>query len=388
MEIWKIIVREWRRLLTIPVFYVVFFIVPLFLSFFYGYIYKLQFADNLSVAIWDEDHSELSRTLTDMLQSQPSINFTYAVNSEAELKQLILENKVMGGIHMPRDMETDVKDGKQTQIVVFSNASSLIAGKLIYKDASPVAIKGGLAVVLQKLTREGMGQEQAAALVQPIKLNSYVLSNPRYSYQIYLTPGLISVVLQMFTVMVGALMLNWENKTKTRDELMELGNYSASNIIFGKTIAFLSLSWIIFIYVNFFIFPYFNLSQPNTTVNFFILYNMLILACLGFGFLLSALFENPAVSTDFSLFFTSPAFVFSGFTFPRWSMPWYDQFYAKLLPYTHFLDGFIIGYYMDMPIRYFKSQLFILAIFIVVFFALATLVFQWRINRQYLKQHA
>jgi len=379
----QIILREWKRIFRLPVFFIVLLIVPPILFLFYGFIYQNKFAENLPVAIWDEDHSEVSATLTDMMHNTKSVDFTEIVHSKSEMEQLILENKVQGAVHIPKDLEKDIKNGKQTQITVYTNASSLVASKMIYKDAAGVVIKGGLAVVFQKLTQQGMPASEANALIQPIRLNTYTLYNPEYNYQEYLVPGLVSVGLQMVIIIVCVFLLNWEIKTNTVKELIEVSNGSAFKIIAGKALAVLGISWVIFIFIQYFLFPVYDLNRPDTSRSFFVLFNLLVLACIGFGMLISAIFDDVMISGDIALFFTSPAFVFSGFTFPRNAMPWYDQYYAELMPYTHFLDGFIKAYFMQLPFDYYTKEMLILCVMIFIFFGGSILVYRQKINRKF-----
>lgn len=379
----QIIWREWKRLFSMPVFYIVGVIVPPILFLFYGFIYQNKFAENLPVAVWNEDQSEVSRKLIDMMDASKSIKIIETVHSEEEVKNLILSNKVMGAVYIPKNLEADVKNNKAATIVVYTNASSLVASKMIYKDAAGVIIKGGLAVVLQKLTKQGMPIQQASALIQPIKLNTYTLYNPEYNYQEYLTPGLISVGIQMVFIIVSVLLLNYELKTKSLQEILQLSNFSASNIVIGKLLALLSVSWIHFLMIQFVVFPLFDLEKTETTWNFFLLYNGLVIACIGFGMLVSAIFEDVMLCADVALFFTSPAFVFSGFTFPRTAMPWYDQYYAAIMPYTYFLDGFLKGYFMQLPVSYFSKELWILGGMSFVFITLSIFLYQFKINGKY-----
>ncbi|QCX52740.1 ABC transporter permease [Elizabethkingia sp. JS20170427COW] len=377
----SIILREWKRIFRLPVFYVVGIIVPPILFLFYGYLYQNKFAENLPVAVWNDDQSEISRKLIDMMNASKSIKITDVVHSEEEIKNLILSNKVLGAVYIPKNLEADIKNNKTSKIVVYTNASSLVASKMIYKDAAGIIIKGGLAAVLQKLTKQGMPIQQASALIQPVKLNTYTLYNPEYNYQEYLTPGLISVGIQMAFIVIAVLLLNWELKTQSLTELLSISNYSASNIIIGKLLAWLSLSWIHFAMIQWIVFPLFNLEREGTILNFFLLYNALVIACISFGMLVSALFEDVMLCADVALFFTSPAFVFSGFTFPRAAMPWYDQYYAAIMPYTYFLDGFLKGYFMQLPLEYFSKEMWILGLMSLIFISLTIFIYQFKINK-------
>jgi ABC-2 type transport system permease protein len=375
----QIILREWKRIFSIPNFYVVLLVIPPIIFLFYGFIYQKQFAKELPMAVWDEDGSSVSRTLTDMMEQNENIHFTNTVFSNAEIEKLMKEGKIFGAVHFPKNMESDVKKNHQSNITLYTNGAYLVPAKMIYKGAAEIIIKGGLAVVLQKAEKQGMPADKANTLVQPIKLNTTTLYNPEFNYQMYLTPGLVTVGLQMALIVASVLILNFEFKRNTIDELLRISK-SSSQIIIGKMLAHLCIAWILFVLIAFVVFPLYDLGKPKTDFNFFILYTLMALACIGIGMMLSAISDNLLFVTDVALFFTSPAFVFSGFTFPRWAMPWYDQIYADIMPYTHFLDGFIKLYFMELPMSYAMPEVYKLLIFIGATFPVAVLFFQKKIN--------
>ena len=382
----QIIIREWKRIFSIPNFYVVLLVIPPLIFFFYGLIYQKQFAKELPMAVWDEDQSSVSRTLTDMMEQNENIHFTHTAFSNAEIEKLMKEGRIFGAVHFPKNMESDAKKNHQSNITLYTNGAYLVPAKMIYKGAAEIIIKGGLAVVLEKAEKQGMPAQTANALVQPIKLNSTILYNPDFNYKMYLTPGLITVGLQMAVIVAAVLILNLEFKRNTIDDLLEI-SHSSSQIVIGKMLAHLSVSWILFVLIAFVVFPVYDLEKPGTDFNFFIIYTLMALACIGIGMMLSALSDNLLFVTDVALFFTSPAFVFSGFTFPRWAMPWYDQLYSDIMPYTHFLDGFIKLYFMQLPMHYAMPEVYKLLLFTGVTFPLAVIIFQRKINLYLKNQH-
>lgn len=384
----KIIWREWKRIASLPAHYLVLLVMPPFIFFFFAYIYQNHHAKDLPVAVWDEDGSALSRQLTFMLEETPSIHIIRQVGDGKALEDAIRSGEVSGAVHFPKNFETDVKSDHPVKVTLYTNSAAVVPAKLIYKDAAKVIIMGGSGVILQKLVKKGMKEDRSMALVQPIKLTTYPLYNPSYNYQQYLAPGLITVALQMMLIMIGVLLLNYEWKLGTMEELVRLAGGSASKVIIGKTVAHLVIAWFNFILVVGIVFPYFGLSHPGTNGNFFILFTMLTFACTGIGLLVSAIFKDIMLASDLALFYTSPAFVFSGYTFPRWAMPWYDQFYANLMPYTPFLDGFFKVYFMSLPLFYIQRELVILSIFILLTFPLAIIIFKRKIRNLVENNHA
>ncbi|WP_312762100.1 ABC transporter permease [Epilithonimonas sp.] len=382
----QIIIREWKRIFSIPNFYVVLLVIPPVIFFFYGLIYQKQFAKELPMAVWDEDQSSVSRTLTDMMEQNENIHFTHTAFSNAEIEKLMKEGKIFGAVHFPKNMESDAKKNHQSNITLYTNGAYLVPAKMIYKGAAEIIIKGGLAVVLEKAEKQGMPAQTANALVQPIKLNSTILYNPDFNYKMYLTPGLITVGLQMALIVAAVLILNLEFKRNTIDDLLQI-SHSSSQIVIGKMLAHLCIAWILFVLIAWVVFPVYDLGKPSTDFNFFIIYTLMALACIGIGMMLSALSDNLLFVTDVALFFTSPAFVFSGFTFPRWAMPWYDQLYSDIMPYTHFVDGFIKLYFMQLPMHYAMPEVYKLLLFTGITFPLAIILFQRKINSYLKNQH-
>lgn len=381
--LFNIIWREWKRIAFLPAHYLVLLVMPPLIFFFFALIYQNQHASDLPIAVWNQDASPLSRQLSFMLEETASIHIVQEVHSLAELKNAIQSGEVWAGIHFPKDMEMNIKSNHPVNITLFTNSAAIVPAKLIYKDAAKVIIMGSSGVVLQKLVKKGMDKTQAMAVVQPIKLHTFPLYNPTYNYQQYLAPGLITVALQMMIIMISVLLINYEWKTNSMRELIQTAKGSATKIILGKSLAHLAIAWVNFLLIVGVIFPYFGLDHPGTTTAFFVLYTFLALACIGIGILVSVLFKDVMLASDLALFYTSPAFVFSGYTFPRWAMPWYDQFYAHLMPYTPFLDGFFKVYFMELSLVYVKKELGILLLFIGITFPLAVLIFNRKLKAGY-----
>lgn len=376
----NIIVREWKRILSLKVFYLVMLVVPVALFFFYALIYQKQEAKNLAFAVWDEDQSPVSRELLFLLEQKEALQITRRVSSEAEVKKLIQEGKILGAIHFPANLQKNIYSRHPSTVTLYTNAAALVPAKLVYKAVAEVVITGSTGVILQKLVKTGMKSDRAMAIANPISLNTYQLYNPTYNYQEYLVPGLITVGMQMILIIGSMLALNYEWVTETMHELYDSSRGSVVAVIVGKTIAHLAISWINFIIIVGVIFPFFDIGVSAATGKFFIIYTLLSLACIGIGMFISALFKDVMLSGDVALFYTSPAFVFSGFTFPRWAMPWYDQYYALIMPYTSFLDGFFKVYYMNLPLKYALGDFSKLLLFCAVMYPTAMLLFKRQFN--------
>ncbi|WP_028295438.1 ABC transporter permease [Olivibacter sitiensis] len=377
----KITLRECKRIWKLPVFYVVMLILPVVVFSFYGLIYKAGETKQLAFAIWDEDNSTISRQLIFLLQQRDALHVQQQrAHNEQEIKDLMLQNKVYGAVHFPKDMAAQLYSKKSVTVTIYANATYLVPSKMIYKAVAEVILTANAGVNLQKLTKQGMPEGQAMAIANPIQLTTYQLYNPNYDYQEYLVPGLITVGMQMVLIISSMLALNYERKTGSLPALKALAHGSASHIIAGKLLAHLLFAWVNFVLIAFVLFPIFQIGVFAATGKFFVLYTLFALACFAVGFFISALLRDVMLAGDTALFYTSPSFVFSGYTFPRWALPWYDQFYAQIMPYTPFLDGFISTYFMELPLYHAAEAMGKLALFCVVLIPTAIILFQRQLN--------
>ncbi|NSL86477.1 ABC transporter permease [Chitinophaga sp. Mgbs1] len=387
LSILKVTIREWKRIFRFPVYYLALLVLPPVLCVFYAGIYSRHFVKDLPVAIWDDAQSLLSRQFTFMLEQTETIHITQQIKSEAALQAGLRHGTIMAAIHFPKRMDEHIKSRQPVTITVYTNVSFLIPSKLLYKDAAQVLLTAAGGVQLSKFVKTGMPAGKAMALVMPVKLQAFTLYNPRYDYMQYLVPGLIVVVIQMMMIMVSALAVNYEYHTGTMDDLYVTAQGSASNAIAGKALALLGIAWLDYFMVTLVIFPLFASGALYVDGQLFVIYTLLVVACISLGLMVSAILKDLLLAADVGIFYTSPAFVFSGFTFPRWGMPWYDQYYAALMPLTPFVDAFFKAYFMDLPLRYMWPEMAHMLVFPVIALPLA-IVFLQRSMHTLKQQHA
>jgi ABC-2 type transport system permease protein len=71
-------------------------------------------------------------------------------------------------------------------------------------------------------------------------------------------------------------------------------------------------------------------------------------------------------ATEIVLFYNTPAFIFSGLTFPIWAMPKAIAFAAQFILFTPFLSGFLKIYQIGTPLGYILNDFLRLSIFLCI----------------------
>jgi len=355
-------------------------LVPLVVFSFMFYIYRDKVVIDTPVGIVDLDNSELSRTIVRAVESTRSMKIAEVYSTVNEIKDGMRRGTIQGAFYIPDGLEKDIKNGKSATIVVYKNSSNIIIGNLILKDASTISQTISAGILIKRLEAKGLSPDRALELANPIRVDSHSLYNPGYNYADFLPPGIVMVLLQMLVMVLAVTVINEEIDEGTLTELFQTAGNRVSAVMFGKALAHTAIHTATGLGVLGLLFPLFGITIKGSillAVPF-----MIFFIAAGFfpGFLVSCLVRNKFIATDIAAFYNSPAFLFSGYTFPLWAMPSLHYYYAQLLPFTHFLTGFLKIYRYNAPVMDLMPQLAALSIFVFIPMVIAALALKYRIK--------
>jgi ABC-2 type transport system permease protein len=353
---------------------------PVLFFLLFALIFKNGVLRDIPIAIYDEDNSTLSLLITRYVESTGSMAIVKYVHSLDELKSEFRKGKIDAAFYLPRNMEKDVKGGRQSHPVLFINSMNLIKSNNILNDGEKVikTVSGG--ILLKKIRSSGSGEKQAMDIINPIKIDSQIMFNPNYSYEQYLFPGLAAFTLMMIIMLTSVLVLNSEFSNNTLGELISTGEGRLHAVIIGKSIPYILIHLINILILAGIILPLFQIginTQVIYTILFFLLF---VIVSFTAGMAVSVFINDQMFATELILFVNTPAFIFSGLTFPLWSMPKVIAAFAQIIPYTHFLSGFMKLYLWSAPPRYAIPDTKWLLCFLVIFIIVITFGLKRRIR--------
>lgn len=362
----KIIIREFKRIRERKTLFLLEIVFPVIIFFLFAEIYKEELIRELPVAIYDEDSSSLSRTVARFIDSSPTMQVTENLNSVEEIKNEFKKGRIQGAFVFPRNFEKNIKSGKNSSVIVYKNSTNILVGNYLYKESAAIIKTASAGAVLKKLKSAGLTSEQAIAVVNPIQIETASLYNPNYSYENYLMPGLVTFTLQMMVMLAAVIVISSEYTHHTFGKLMELAEDKAYKIVIGKSIPHLLIHFGSIILIIGVIFPLYNIVVKGSIFTLLILIVAFIFASFLMGLLISTIFNDQLLATEIAVFINTPAFIFSGFTFPIWGMPFIHTIFAQILPFTHFLEAFLKVYQMGASLTDISNQLIILSLFGIV----------------------
>lgn len=362
----KIIKRELKRIAERKTLYLLSIFIPAFMFSLYAVIYQNELVTELPVAIYDEDNSQLTQKIIEMIEASPSMRIVKYENSINEIKEDFFTGKIQGAFYFPYHLEKDVKKGKSGTVVVYKNTSNLISGNLILKDGSTIIKTLSAGILLKKIQSKGNTYEKSLNIINPIRIETNTLFNPNFGYKTYLVPGLIGFTFQLIIMIVSVLIFSSEFSHNTFHELLELSNNNISLIILGKFIPHFFIHFSNALLIIGIIFPLFKININGSIINLIFLLAVFVFSSLTIAFAVSSLVHDQQFATEIIVFYNTPAFIFSGFTYPLWAMPFIHSFIAQLMPFTHFLNGFLKIAMMNAQIISIKNEILILNLFALI----------------------
>jgi ABC-2 type transport system permease protein len=265
--------------------------------------------------------------------------------------------------------------------VVYTNSSNIVYGNIIYREAAVISGTISAGITITRLEHAGIDHRTTMGLVIPVTTNTKIMFNPWFNYLYYLVPGLMTVLLQMFIFFVATKAFNTEINNGTFKELMRVAHNSPLQMLLGKGLAYTAygmgvIMLIAVVYITF------GIPFMHRVVELIILFTLFMVVNIFLGFMLSTTIDDELVALDIAFFYNSPAFVFSGFTFPLFGMPFFNSLYGQFIPYTHFLHAFFKLYQMGAPFHYILPDLEILSIFLIVGFVTSYVALKLRLREE------
>lgn len=381
-EVIKDIVRlEFNQIVNSRITLFLYSLFPLIIFICFSIVYQNEIVREVPVAIIDDDKSDLSRTIIQYIEASPSMKIVSYLKSEQELKEEFLNGKIYGAFYFPTDLSSKIKSGKQANVTMFIDASNLIISNSLQNDGVKILKTINAGVLLKKLKSNGLTENQAMNLVNPVKVETNILYNPNYSYMTYLIPGLTTFILMMIVIIGAVPIINQKITEKDFQILLNRTGKKLMPVLLGKSIPHLAFHFANILILVGIIFPLFNINIKSSVFITIVYLMFFILISFSFGIMLSSLIPKRTFATEVALFVITPAFIYSGLTFPLWAMPEIHQFIAKLIPFTYFLSGFIKLYEMDAELIYLKNEIAVMLIFWAISFSLTILSIKIRLRR-------
>lgn len=184
-EVLEILKREIRNVSKDSSLFLILLLAPILYAFMYGSIYLNKGEEKVRLALIDNDGTAISRTLTQQLNSTPMIEIVPSSNI-SEAQEMMFQGEVQGYFYIQSGFEKNIFSLKQTNVNLVLNASRFLPSSDLLSTATKVCLTVGAGVRKTYFNKQGMGEDEAMKMTNPINMDYRPLYNSSMTYGAFL----------------------------------------------------------------------------------------------------------------------------------------------------------------------------------------------------------
>lgn len=317
-----IVVKELRQLRRDRVTLAIIAAIPVMELILFGYAINLNLR-GLEAGIADQANTSASRALVMDMAATGVIAPTMSARSPQELMEALRRGEIDIGVVVPPDFERRRHDGSEAVQVLVDGSDTVVQSAAVQLAQMPL----DTAPTGNTKSDRSRGGGQIAVVS---------FYNPERRSAVNIVPGLIGVILTMTMVLFTGVAIVRERE-RGNMELLIATPVSRSELMIGKVLPYAGIGLIQTTVVVLLGVWLFDVPIRGSALDVYLAAVLLILANLTLGLLISTRAQSQFQAMQMTFFVFLPSILLSGFMFPFAGMPRVIQWFAEVLPLTHFL---------------------------------------------------
>jgi ABC-2 type transport system permease protein len=315
-----IMVKELRQLSRDKPTFAMIVMIPLIQLLLFGFAINTN-VRNLSVALVDQSHSEIARTLVADLTATQVVKFVKIYQTPQQASDAITRGDVRAALVVPKDIAQRMDDNRPLAQWLIDGSDTMVGSALLSLKNMP----------LTTLNSRNFFTQTSR---QTFEMSLFY--NPQRRAAINVVPGLVGIILTMTMVMFTSAALVRERE-RGNLELLITTPVKPMELMIGKIMPYVFvglLQLVIILGLGHLIFQV-PINGRVDQLLFGVL--LFISASLTLGMLISTVAQTQLQAMQLTVFILIPSILLSGFIFPYEGMPIAAQWIAEILPATHFI---------------------------------------------------
>ncbi len=196
-------VGEFRRIIGDKSVFGLIVLAPVIYGLLYPQPYLGQLLRAIPVAVVDQDHTELSRNLTQSLNADEAVTVAVKTETLAEAQAALARRDVFAILGIPKDTEREVLKGNKARLAAYVDSGYFLLYSRTLQGISEATQAVSLQIATQGARLDGSLAHAALTQESPVDLLSQPLFNPTGGYASYIVPAAFVLILQQ-TLFLGA----------------------------------------------------------------------------------------------------------------------------------------------------------------------------------------
>jgi ABC-2 type transport system permease protein len=279
----------------------------------------------INTVVYNADGRRESRELLDRLKNSDTFHLVRYVQSDSEMNDLIIAGKARVGIKIPVDYSDRLSHQMGAQVLVLIDGSdSSVAGQ---------AINVTTAIGLDESLRRALVNNTGFA----VEMRPKLLFNPDSRSPNFFLPGLTAILLLNVTTFLTAFSIVREKERGTLEQLF-VTPVKPMGLLLGKLLPYLGIGFFELCMILTFMRFAFHVPIHGSVFLLAFLSLPYIFVSLSLGILISSKARTQSEAMQLAFLTILPSIFFSGYIFPRETMPGIFYAISFFVPATYFIN--------------------------------------------------
>lgn len=328
--------REWRRLLSRPIYLFCIFIVPLVSAVMLTSLMGEGLPTEMPVGLVDMDNTTTTRNIARNLDAFQNTRIAYKFADVTEARHAMQRGEIYAFYYFPKGTTEKLLRQEQPKVSFYTNNTYLMAGSLLYKDMRTMSELASGAATRSVLLAKGATNDQAMAFLQPVAVDAHPIGNPSLNYNVYLSNILIPGMLSLMIFFVTVFSIGQEIKESHGRAMLVHTRGVAWKALYGKLIAqaalLLPVAWALGAYL----YGYLHFPCQCGWLTMLGVLSLFVFASQGMGVLMICALPNPRFGLSFASLWGVLSFSICGMSFPAMAMHPMLHGVSYLFPLRHY----------------------------------------------------
>jgi ABC-2 type transport system permease protein len=300
-------------------------IIPILQMFLLGYGIDTNIRQ-INTVVYNADGRRESRELLDRLRNSDTFHIYRYVNNDHDLNEAIISGKCRVGIKIPVDYSDKLLHQMTAQVLVLIDGSdSSVAGQ---------AINVSTAIGLDESLRRVLATSDS---VFAVEMRPKILFNPDSRSPNFFLPGLTAVLLLNVTTFLTAFSIVREKERGTLEQLF-VTPVRPMGLLLGKLLPYLVIGFFELLMIVTAMRFLFSVPIHGSVFLLAFLSLPYIFVSLSLGILISSKATSQAHAMQLAFLTILPSIFFSGYIFPRETMPKFFYVLSYFVPASYFIN--------------------------------------------------
>ena len=358
--------REQKRMMSRGIYTFCMIIAPIFAFLFFTTLMGEGLPADLPAGVVDEDNTATTREVIRNLESFQQTDIIEHYPDVAAARKAMQQGKIYSFYYIPEGTTQLAISGKQPTVSFYTAASYLIPGSLAYRDMKMMSEYAAGGVGRATLYAKGYTEDQAMAVLQPIKMEMHAVNNPGLNYSVYLCNTILPGVLMLLIMQVTIYSIYVELKEETSKEWLAMADNDIVKALIGKLLPHLVIWLLMGAFCLCMLYGVWEF--PLNSGIWPMVLNMLLLinASLAFGVFFCGMLPSLRWALSLATLWGVLSFPISGFSFPMMAFPATLKGLSWLFPLRHYFLIYVDQALNGLPLHYSYLNIAILIAFLVL----------------------